>query len=50
MPSWEGELIDGILWAKEDNNRENFDKVLRGHTWITPFGKVENAILTHIVD
>jgi len=36
--------------AKEENNREMFDKVLKSHTRITPFGKVENAVLAQIVD
>lgn len=50
MPSREGELIDGLLVAKEESNKEMFDKNLRSFTRITPFGKVENAILAHIVD
>lgn len=50
MPSREGELIDGLLIAKEESNKEMFDKNLRSFTRITPFGKVENAILAHIID
>lgn len=50
MSSWEGELVDGLLTAKEENDREKFDKTLKGYTRITPFGKVENAILSHVVD
>lgn len=50
LGSREGELVDGLMRAKEESSREMFDKTLKGHTRITPFGKVENAILAHIVD
>lgn len=42
--------MDGLLQAKEASDRTAFDKTLRGYTRITPFGKVENSILAHVVD